>query len=262
MGSRQPRFSPYARERLARATRTPTRTAPRAVRRGDYLAQRAAASRRRTLGRAKLDKKGMDTSLTATGIDATTNTNSFTTVLNLIQTGTGSWNRIGKKTHIKSVRLVGRIQFNFTPTFATGVHNDTCVRMVLVWDKQPSGAAIPAFDTIFGITDQTGAEGCPHIHCPPRYDNFDRFKILRDVNIIPTAENIVSFGGAPSGIFQVPFDEYVKCNSLESVYSGQSAPMTIADISTGALYCIFRSVTDQANSTADITAHARLRYTD
>jgi len=262
MGSRQPRFSPYARERLARATRTPTRTAPRAVRRGDYLAVRAANSRRQALGRAKMDKKGMDTDLTVAAVINTTSTNGNITVLNLIQPGTGSWNRVGKKTHLKSVRIIGRIEFNVTPTFATGVSNETFMRMILVWDKQPSGGAIPTFDTIFGITSQTGAESCPVVTCPPRYDNMDRFKIIRDMEIHPLSSQVPAFGSAPTIIAQVPLDVYVKLPNLESVYSGQTNPMTIADISSGALYVVFRSITNQANCTADVEAQARVRYTD
>jgi len=204
----------------------------------------------------------MDTDLTADTIINTTNTNGFISVLNLIQPGSGSWNRIGKKTHLKSCRLVGKIEFNIFPSFATGVSNETFVRMVLVWDKQPSGGAIPAFDTIFGITGQTGAESCPQITCPLRYDNMDRFRVLRDMIIQPNWNGVVSFGTSPGCIMQVDIDEYVKLPNLESVYSGQTNPMTIADISTGALYVVFRTVVSQANCTADIQMQSRLRYTD
>lgn len=261
MGSRAVQFSPYAKQRLARSTRLPL-SSNRKVRRGDYLATRSAKVRRQQLGRARMDKKGMDTSLSANTIISTTNTNAYISVLNLIQPGTGSWNRIGKKTHLKSVRCTGKIQFNITPTFATGACNDTFVRLIIVWDKQPSGAAIPTFDTIFGITDQTGAESCPLITCPPRFDNFDRFRILRDTNICCDEVSVPSFGSGPLLVEQVPFDVYVKLPGLESVYSGQTNPMTIADISTGALYCIFRSNTSQVNCTADVSASARVRYTD
>jgi len=261
------RYSPYRRAprtSFERTGRLPTRTVGRSVRRGDYLNRRprAATQAIARAARSAMEKKGMDTDLTVAGIINTTSTNGNITVLNLIQPGTGSWNRVGKKTHLKSVRVIGRIEFNVTPTFATGVSNETFVRMILVWDKQPSGGAIPTFDTIFGITSQTGTETCPVITCPVRYDNMDRFRVLRDVEIHPNSSQVPAFGSAPTIIAQVHLDEYVKLGSLESVYSGQSNPMTIADISTGALYCIFRSITNQANCTADVEAQARVRYTD
>jgi len=239
--------------------------------RNDYRAavnaSRRAGIRPATMARARaavrnaMEKKGMDTELTATGIDATTNTNSFISVLNLIPGGTSSWQRVGRKTHLKSVRILGRIQFNITPTFGTGVSNDTYVRCILVWDSQPSGAAIPAFDTIFGTTTALGLEACPLIQCPPRYDNMDRFRILRDWNVQATTPYLPAFGGAPSMIAQTPIDEYVKIPDLESVFSGQGVPITIAAISTGALYFLVRSVTDQANAIGDIAASAGVRYT-
>jgi len=250
---------------LERLGRLPARSTTRAVTRGAYLATRPRATTNavaRAIVRSGSEKKGMDTELTAAGIDATTNTNSFTSVLNLIPGGTGSWQRTGKKTWLKSVRIVGRIQFNITPTFGTGVSNDTFVRCLLVWDKQPSGAAIPPFDTMFGTTTALGLEACPLINCPLRYDNMDRFRVIRDWNVRATTPYLPAFGGAPSMIAQTPIDEYVKLPNLESVYSGQGVPITIADISTGALYFIVRSVTDQANASADIAAWARVRYTD
>lgn len=214
--------------------------------------------------------RGMKTSNEIKGVDTdvggvvgavltTTNTNGDTVPLNLIQQGAGSWNRVGRKTHLKSVRITGRATLALQA--AANVEATSILRMVLIWDKQPSGAAIPAWDVIFGQTDQLGAETSNFLS-PPRYDNMDRFRVLRDIKIHANSANVTT-STTTTGIREVCIDEFVKLPALESVYSGQSNPMTIADISTGALYIAFR----QSNSTyggwqiADPT-FARVRYFD
>lgn len=218
---------------------------------------------RRALRSAAQEKKGVDTDLTNATIVATTNTNDDIFVTNLIQMGSGSWNRIGKRAILKSLRVKGFVQFLQYTTVATGVAYPPTFRLIVVWDKQPSGNAIPAFDQIFGITAQDGTESCPSITCPPRYDNMDRFKVLKDCMYVPPPMSVSSTGTAPVTQVYVPVDEYIKLPLLECVFSGQSQPMTIADISTGALYVIMRQTNAAGNlSQTGFQGNARLRYTD
>jgi len=215
--------------------------------------------------RGVAEKKGVDTALTATGVLSTTNTNGDSFVLNLIQMGSGSWNRIGRKVNLQSIRLRGILTYLFSPAAVTLNLSANTVRMVVVWDRQPSGAAIPAFDQIFGTTTQTGTEACLFLD-PLRYDNTDRYTVLRDV--VKTASPMTTqVGGSANQItVQCPFDEYIKLGGRETVFSGQSNPMTIADISTGALYVYFRADSVAAASASqwnvDSDSFARLRYTD
>jgi len=209
-----------------------------------------------------LETKGMDTDISINPIVATTNTNECCFVLNLIRPGTGSWNRIGRKVHLKSIRIVGTFSF-FTQPTAAGVIFQSLARYTIVWDKQPSGAAIPAFDDVFGITDQAGTESCPDVTCPPTYDNMDRFRILLDDTIKQLDIMVTSAGAGPNTTVQFPIDRYLKLPKLECVYSGQAEPQTIADISTGALYIYFRTKTNIANyATNQFDGIARLRYLD
>lgn len=198
---------------------------------------------RQQVPRSKLEVKGMDTDIGGAvgAVLTTTNTNGDFVVLNLIQQGTGSWNRVGRKTHLKSVRVRGI--FSLTLTAAALAEASSVLRMVLVWDKQPSGAAIPAWDVIFGNTDQTGAETSTML-ANPRFDNMDRFRVLLDRQYHPNSLNITN-ATTTGGVRQMCIDEFLKLPRLESVYSGQSNPMTIADVSSGALYIAFR----QSNST-------------
>ena len=125
--------------------------------------------RNQIYGRPPLpEKKGVDIDVSNAAIPFTTGTNDGILALNLIQQGSGSWNRIGRKTHLKSLRIKGQVTFAATRGAASTVLTLPSWRAVVVWDTQPSGNALPTFDSIFGITTQSGAESCPDITCPPR----------------------------------------------------------------------------------------------
>lgn len=208
------------------------------------------------------EKKGVDVNIGDTSILATTNTNGDIAVLNLIQQGAGSWNRIGRKAHLKSIRLKGVARCTIGLDGSNHLYG-SCFRRILVWDKQPSSGSIPTFDTIFGYTDQSGTEAST-VMSPPRYDNMDRFQVLLDKTI---CMNPGSYNAAAGGdqFYVHEFDDFVNLKGRESVFSGQSTPMTIADISTGALYLIYRATDNTAGSKTwevmDVSI-ARLRYTD
>jgi len=212
--------------------------------------------------RKTVEKKGMDTVIAQSAIADTTNSNANITVLNLIQQGAGSWNRIGRKVNLKSIRVKGFFTWLYDEEAVTGNVSGNWVRMVLVWDKQPSGAAIPTWDTIFGCTEQNGTESS-YTLSQPKYDNMDRFQVLRDV-VTEFKPQLYLAGGSTNTRSEIcPFDEFVDLKGREVVFLGQSNPMTIADISTGALYLIFRTgaavgSTNQIN----VSCQPRLRYTD
>lgn len=222
----------------------------------------------RSTAKPRLEVKGMDTKLGSLPIVDTVNTNDSIAVLNLVQQGAGSWNRVGRKIFPKSIRIKGSILV--TSAWSTTNHSQygNYLRCILVWDKQPSGAAIPQFDHMFGVTEQTGAESTT-IMSPLKYDNMDRFIVLK--------EWVLSSNPGSSGSYVSPtgagvhniitFDEFYRFKGkFETVYSGQSNPMTLADISTGALYIVFRSRATSLDPTSSIALQpdviARLRYTD
>lgn len=211
------------------------------------------------------EKKGMDTPLSVGAVVATTNTNDDALVLNLVQQGAGSWNRIGRKVNLTSVRLRGIARHTSATAATSGDLNANGLRMIVVWDKQPSGAAIPTFDTIFGLTQQDGTESATYL-APVRYDNMDRFSVLRDCHITMSPQLWNNEGGTTDAArYDYAFDEYIKLGTREVVYLGQSNPMTIADISTGALYVYFRAEADTAGTNQvaiDADSFARLRYSD
>ena len=211
------------------------------------------------------EKKGMDTNLEInSGIITTTNTNGSCFVLNLIQQGSGSWNRVGRKVNLKSLRLKGSFLVTYDTNEGGGITRGNLVRMVVVWDKQPSGNAVPAFDQVFGTTDQDGTE-VSGILSPPRYDNMNRFQILRDKTFESVPQTIFPSGGNYYVNHPICFDEYLKLAGKQTVFSGQSVRMTISDISTGGLYVYFRAlVNDPSISQINVSnlSNSRLRYID
>lgn len=202
--------------------------------------------------------KGMDTPINIGGVLATTNTNVDVIPLNLIQSGNGSWNRVGRKVHLKSLRLQGQLSNTYFRTGGNWVGNT--VRFSVVWDQQPSGST-PNFDAIFGVTAQTGVETTA-MFSPPKYDNMDRFRVLKDWREDFTPG--IAVGADTNYLIEYrAVDCYLSLKDLEVVFSGQSNPMTIADISTGALYFIARSeVNNATESVATVELNARIRYSD
>lgn len=203
--------------------------------------------------------KGMDTLIDYPTIASTTGTNDQITTLNLIQAGTGSWNRIGRKSTLKSVRLTGWVTVNHYRT--AGDWQPNIVRLILVWDKQPAGAAEPLFSDIFGQTSQAGTETSTWWN-QPKYDTMSRFTVLKDWTYESTAEAGVA---ADADVFRRNFhvDCFVRLPNLETTFSGQSSPMTIADINNGALYFIARTRINIGTSTdANLTLQSRVRYLD
>lgn len=203
--------------------------------------------------------KGMDTLCQFVGVLATTNTNVQVFPVNLIQTGTGSWNRIGRKVCLKSLRLMGVANCDHFLSAGTDIEGNS-MRLIVVWDRQPNSGTEPLFNDIFGQTSQAGVE-TTNWYSPPKYDTMARYTVLKDTQwnsspgATPTAGNYVR-----NNFF---IDEYIRLNDLESTYSGQSTPMTIADINSGALYVIARAQTNDATSTRWIMdLNARIRYTD
>jgi len=209
------------------------------------------------------EKKGMDTGLAqASGIIATTNTNANAVVLNLIRSGAGSWERVGRKVNMLSLRLKGVARCQVTPNAVTGAIALNYLRMVVVHDALSTGAAIPAYDQIFAQQDQAGTESGLVLSLP-KYDNAERFKVLRDMMLTPNTAAIASLGTTQVSQFDVCFDEYLKLKGIPATYATNSAPMTIADISSGAIYIYFRATTASDVAWEVVSgSSARLRYGD
>lgn len=231
-------------------------------------------SRRTSSGTGELKGVDTDISLAFDDVLATTNTNGSMFTLNLVPPGTASYNRIGRKIRLKSLRLQVPATYVYTLGDANTRETENRLRMVVVWDKQPSGA-VPTWDTIFGSTNQVGTEASG-IFSSLRFDNTDRFRVLLDKQVIGKVESQSYVWNGSAILEQTTWkkyymDEYIKLGGRETVFGGQASPATIADISSGGLYVFFRAdQNDTATSQWTIgtvggestPALARLRYSD
>lgn len=139
------------------------------------------------------------------------------TLLNGIATGTDYTDRVGRKVVIKSIYLRG-----FVLPVDTSTSNNLS-RLILVYDKQPNGAAPAVTDILKSSTAQSQLN----------INNRDRFMILMDKQYAMGAYDATTgYIGSPS-VQQVK--KYKKCN-LETIYGGTLS--TIASINTGALYLV------------------------
>ena len=201
---------------------------------------------------------------------ASTNTNQGIYLLNGIQEGVGSWNRVGRYIWNKSVELDLNLQMSTqTAALDTAVTAAQWVRCVLVWDKAPNNGTIPAFDTIFGQTSQTGVESVS-VNDHLRYDNMFRFKVLLDTQINPmitASSNQTTTGSASASVTTntlVRYHKFLKLGNKMTNYSGTANPVTTANISTGALYLVLRTPEEGLQDfwTLKNSSTARLRYVD
>ena len=108
--------------------------------------RRAYFNKRR--GVMRKEKKGCDVSFTNTPISSSNGTNAGIWLLNGVQEGVGSWNRIGRYIWNKSVELDLELDWLTSNTATDSAQTvATWVRCTVVWDKQPNNGTIPNFDT-------------------------------------------------------------------------------------------------------------------
>lgn len=153
-------------------------------------------------------------------------------LINGVAQGTDYTTRVGRKLTLKSIFVRGRISVGSTPT--AGVW-----RFMLVYDKQPNGAAFVATDLLDNV----------NIHGVQNLTNRDRFVIIMDK---------MGYLEAAGRSF-IPIKKYIKCN-LEVTFGGTGG--TISSIQTGSLFAV--SIGHLATGVTAITSTitTRVRFLD
>lgn len=265
---------PYSRRGAVKGYSTGRASAARQQMAARYNAGARSAARRalfspavrKALQKDSGELRGMDTILYEAGpIVSTTTTNDSIHCVNLIETGNGSYNRVGRKAFLKSLRLKGCASHQSARNALDGDCTFSVLRMVVIWDKQPSGT-LPVWQDVFGYTNQGGTEYSSTM-ANLRFDNTGRFSILKDVilqapPLEPGAEDNATI------VQLVPYDIFINLKNKLSIFSGDSDPCTIADVSSGALYVAYRQVLYSSTSSptdkwelSNAANTARLRFT-
>ena len=250
-----------------------------------YAALRQLAAKKRVISRPTItlrkpinftqkrgELKGVDTDISATSIVSTTATNTNIIPLNLINQGSGSFNRIGRKTYPKSVRLTGVCEAVIKLEGTTFNYYGATLRCVLVWDNQPNSSAVPNYNDIFGNTNAIGTEAS-NVNDALRYDNMQRFSVLKDWRITLNPSSNPFTGGTVNALCLTrSFDKYYEFKPIskkETTYSSTQVAPTLplySDIATGGLLLVYRVDVNASATTAIAVsvsrATARYRFTD
>lgn len=200
-----------------------------------------------------------------------TNTADATVVclVNGIPRGVDYNQRIGNFIRMKSIELT----LAFTPSGL--LVNQPLIdisRVALVYDRQPSAGmtssgSVPTYEDIFQMTGSVGFSD-PFVF--PNVNNSHRFIIIRDfLNILPERANPItgtthsvvgtmSLGGANNNIIK----EFIDLSGLETVFTGAATPITISQITTGALYVVLQGNHVFPTNAWWANMRLRLRYDD
>lgn len=182
-----------------------------------------------------VEKKYIDTAPAVYAADVT----GSITLISGVATGTDYTNRIGRKILVNSIYVRGVV-------FTVGSNtNNSLARLMLVYDKQPTGALPVMTDILNSSTsvDQLNP------------NNRDRFAIIMDKQFGLGANVNAVYANTPN-IF--PIKKFKKCN-LEIVFDGTTSG--IASISTGAIYGVV--IGNQTATTGpDFDISYRIRFTD
>jgi len=161
------------------------------------------------------------------------------TELNCIPQGATSYNRIGTKVVIKSIKFSTTFSMLGTAP-STGI-----VRWMLVYDRQPNGS-FPSISSILSENIST----VPGFYSGVNMANRSRFLVLRD--------QFINFDVHQFQIKAV--SAYIRTN-LEPQFT--STTSTIGDITTGALYFVaFSTTAAAANYFTNFSTTCRIRYID
>lgn len=177
-------------------------------------------------------------------------------LLNGVATGAGFFNRVGSRIEGKSLHIRGNIVNILTSV-------EGYMRMIVIYDRQPNGA-LPALTDILQSRDQAGTAATTSVS-EINLDQRDRFVVLRDkqwhVPSVTLAVGVQTNGPQYPGMDQEwDINEFIKLKGLTTHFKSSSAPTTIADINTGAIYMAF--FTDATTDAYSAIVGIRYRYGD
>jgi len=200
-------------------------------------------------GLGSIEKKVIDINQTTYAVE---NTGTVLGLLNGCAPGSQNYNRVGRKINLKSLQIRG---FFYNTATASGAR---LVRMIIVYDKQPNGAA-PTYANIVSsqnIAGTTSSLSCDMVNL----DNRNRFEIIRDKcwDFAPIS-NVTdqALAGSPQTYC---VNEFIPLKNRQTIYNAGTAG-TIGDIQSGSLYVFF--IANTANGTGStFLGSFRTRFID
>lgn len=182
--------------------------------------------------------------------------------VNIVNEGSGAWNRIGRRINMKSIEV--RICLANLPA-ATPAAGAQIYRILLVYDAQWNGSSGFTYASLLQSRSIAGA-GATGILSPVNLDNRDRFLILRDwiwtdvsvKNVLDPLDTAANASSAMCARLPRQLHWYHKLRGLETVFGASTGSST--DINTGALLLI--TVCSAATPYLTCNVSTRLRFYD
>lgn len=178
-----------------------------------------------------------------TSINSNTSSTGVVALLNGVVEGTDAINRIGRKIEMSSMEY--KLKFAQTAGVLVGYPDGgLSFRMAIVYDRQPNAAALAWTD----VFDQNANVLTPY--SGRNINNLDRFEVLAQ-------EFCVISSGGPNNVIM---SRYVKMSHDVRFNAGNAG--TIADITSGALFCIFADDNNTGANFATLFGRIRVRFHD
>lgn len=208
-------------------------------------------------------------------------------LLNGVQSGSGTYQRLGRKITMKSLELRALWRLNNNsgqPDVWNGKDwPEYSVRIMVVYDKEVDGTTFPPIADLLQDLNQAGTQSTYPLSFPNLYQS-ERFLILRDWTFFmpsgtganvngwlnnsqaaSTTDHSISINkqaGLP-GVDNI--HDYIKLNKLQTSFKSTNDPVTTGDIASGGLYIFGWSTLDLAGEYQHpliFKFDARLKYYD
>jgi len=193
----------------------------------------------------------------------TLNSTFLYTLINIVQTGNGAFNRVGRKINLENVYLNGYIDSLRTTTVGEQA------RIMVIYDRQPTGT-LPVNTGADNVAD-TSATGTQNVNAMSglNLNNKERFVIVMDERIFLPSQTVTAGVVTNPGIQQqtgnpnnLLIKRFLNLQGLSCEYKSTANPITIADIATGALYLVTCSVPLAGAEGYQFIGNVRLNYRD
>lgn len=182
--------------------------------------------------------------------------------INAVSTGSGAWNRIGRRITLKSLYLQGFFTSNLASITTASIAQN--VRIMIIYDKQTNGANPAIGDVLRDQINNTGLDSSLVLQTSGmNMNNRDRFEIILDKRVMLPG---CTAAGGPSlynGNNQTEtIQEFRSLKGREVQFRSDSVPSTVADIAAGSLIMI--TFGDRPNTASPFlfTFSCRLKYVD
>jgi len=182
--------------------------------------------------------------------------------INAVSTGSGAWNRIGRRITMKSLYLQGFFTSNLASITAASIAQN--VRIMIIYDKQSNGANPALSDILRDQINNNGQDSNLTLQTSGlNMNNRDRFEIILDKRFMLPGCTAAGGPGIFNGGNQTnTVEEFRNLKGREVQFRSDSVPSTVADIAAGSL--IMMTFGDRPNTASPFlfTFSCRIKYTD